>query len=104
MEPHHLIIQARYTDWWPKKHTHTQKPEESFTNDYVKELYESEHVRTATKLLHVILDAKYEKEDLHKVTETHCQHLTMTQRNEFLKLIQIFEEFLMEKLAPRKQI
>ena len=31
--------------------------------------------------------------DLHKVMETQCQHLTMTQRNELLKLLQIFEYF-----------
>ena len=67
-------------------------PEESFTNDYVEEIYESDHVRTATKLLHVILDAKYEKSDLHKVIDNQCQHLTTTQRNEFLKLLQKFEE------------
>ena len=29
-------------------------PEESFTNAYVKELYESEHVLITTKLLRVI--------------------------------------------------
>ena len=56
-------------------------PEESFTNAYVEEVYESEHVRTATKRLRVILEAKYEKSDLHKVMETQCQHLTTTQRN-----------------------
>ena len=33
-------------------------PEELFTNDYVEEVYESEYVRTATKILRVILDAK----------------------------------------------
>ena len=44
-------------------------------------MYELEHVHTNTKLLHVILDAKYEKVDLHKVMETQCQHLTMTYRN-----------------------
>ena len=57
-----------------------------FTNAYVKEVYESEHVRTATKQLRAILDAKYEKSDLHNVMETQCQHLTMTQRNDLLKL------------------
>ena len=36
-------------------------PEESFTNAYVEEVYELQHVRTATKRLRVILDAKYEK-------------------------------------------
>ena len=44
----------------------------------------------------MILDAKYEKADLHKVMENQCQHLTMTQRNEYLELLQKFEEFLIE--------
>ena len=35
------------------------KPEEPFTNDYVEEVYESEHVHTTTKRLRVILDAKH---------------------------------------------
>ena len=56
-------------------------------------MYESEHVRTATKRLCVILYSKYKKAYLHKVMETQCQHLTMTQRNEFMKLLQRFEEF-----------
>ena len=43
------------------------KPEELFTNDYVEEVYESDHVLTSTKRLRVILDAKYEREYLHKV-------------------------------------
>ena len=68
------------------------KPEGSFTNDYSKEVYESQHLRTATKLLRIILDTKYEKADLHKVIENQCQHLTMTQRNELLKLLQKSEE------------
>ena len=34
-------------------------PEELFTNAYFKEVYKSEHVRTATKQFRVILDAKY---------------------------------------------
>ena len=62
-------------------------PEESFTNSYVEEVYESEHVCTATKRLCVILEDKYRKEDLHKVMENQCQHLTMTQRNELLELL-----------------
>ena len=41
------------------------KPEELFTDARVEEVYEPEHVCTATKRLRVILDAKYEKEDLH---------------------------------------
>ena len=43
------------------KYLSTQKitPEESFTNAYVEKLYESELIRTDTKQLRVILDAKY---------------------------------------------
>ena len=65
-------------------------PEESFTNAYVDEVYDLEHVCTSTKLLRVILDAKYDKEDLRKFMETWCQHLIITQRNKLLKLLQIF--------------
>ena len=76
------------------KYLNTEKitPDESFTNAYVKEFYESEHIRTATKLLRVLLDAKYKKADLNNVMETQCRHLTMTQRNELIKLLQISEE------------
>ena len=42
--------------------------------------------------MRVILDAKYEKSDLHKVMETQCQHLTVTQRNDLMKLLQKFED------------
>ena len=44
--------------------------------------------------MHVILDAKYENSDLHKVMETQCQHLTMTQQNYLLRLLHKFEELL----------
>ena len=64
-----------------------------FTGAYVEEVYESEHVRTDTKRLCVILYAKYEKEDSHKDMETQCRHLTMTQCNGMIKLLQRFEEF-----------
>ena len=49
-----------------------------------------EHLRTAKNRLRVILYSKYEKANLHKVMETQCQHLTMTQRNEFIKLLHKF--------------
>ena len=42
-------------------------PEEYFINAYVNEVYNSQHVRTATKWLIVILDAKYENAELHTV-------------------------------------
>ena len=69
------------------------KPEESFTHAYIEEVYKSEHKRTSIKWLRVILDAKNEKTDLHKVMETQYQHLIMTQLNDLLKLFQKFEEF-----------
>ena len=59
---------------------------ESFTNDY------SDYVRIATQHLCVILDYKYKKSDPRKVMETQCQHLTITQRNELLKLLQKSED------------
>ena len=43
-----------------------------FNGAYVEELYESEHLPTENKRLCIILDAKYDKVDLHKVMETQC--------------------------------
>ena len=74
-------------------------PEESFTNAYVKGVYGSEHVHTATKLLRVILDVKYNKSDLHKFMKNQCQYLIMTQHNELLKLLQKIEYFFDGKLG-----
>ena len=71
--------------------------EESVTNVYVEEVYGSQNVRTATKKLRVILNAKYEKADLHKVMEKKCQNLAMTQRNELLQYF--LKSCLMEHLA-----
>ena len=45
-----LILNSKYREITPAA---------SFTNSYAEEVYESEHVRTSTKCLHVILDAKY---------------------------------------------
>ena len=75
-----------------------------FTDIYAEEVYGSEHVHTTTKILRVMLYAKYEYTDLHEVTENQCQHLTMTQRNELMKLLQRLKDFLMEHLEPGKQI
>ena len=50
----------------------------------------------------MILYAKYEKANLHKVMETQCQYLTMTQRNEFIKLLQIFGELFNGTLGTWK--
>ena len=57
-------------------------PKEYFTSAYVEEVFELEHVRTSTKISHIILDAKYKKEDLNKAMKNKFQHLTEEQRNE----------------------
>ena len=75
-----------------------------FTDAYVEEVYESEHLRTATKRLRTILDTKNEKSYLHKFVETQCQHLTTTRRNDLLKLLQKIEEFFDVTLGTWKQI
>ena len=51
-------------------------PEESFMNVYVEEKFESEQVRTYTKLLRTILDTKYERKDLNEVMKNQCRHST----------------------------
>ena len=55
-----------------------------------------------TKRLRVILYTKCENADLYKVVESQCQHLTMTQRNELLKLLKRFKEFFDGILGPWK--
>ena len=44
------------------------------------------------------------KKNLHKVMENQCQHLTVTQRNELLKLLQKFEDFFDGTLGTWKNI
>ena len=63
-----------------------------------------EHVHIATKLLHVILEAKYEKTNLHKVVETQCQLLIVTQRNGLIKLLEKLKSCYMKHLGPVKHI
>ena len=74
------------------------------TYAYAKEVYNSEHVSNTTKQLRVILDAKYEKVDLHKVMKTQCQYLTMIQHNNLQKYYRNLKSSLMEQLAPVKKI
>ena len=63
-------------------------------NAYVEWVHESEQVRTSTKTLRVILDAKYKKADLNKVMKNQFQNLTETEFSVLLKLLQKFEELL----------
>ena len=50
----------------------------------------------------MILDAKYKKEDQNKVMKNKCQHLTVTQRNNLLKLLQKLKELFDGKLGTWK--
>ena len=77
-------------------------PEYIFTNSYTEEIHESEQVRTSTKRLRVILDAKYKKEYLHKVMKNKFQKLIETQRNELLKLLQKSKDLFNGKLSTCK--
>ena len=65
-------------------------------------MYESEQVHTSTKQLREILDYKYEKLDLNKVMKNKSQHLIKTQHNEWLKLLQKFEDFFDGKIGTWK--
>ena len=60
----------------------------SSKNTYAEEIHESKEVCTSTKLVRVILDAKYEKSDLNKFMKNQCQHLTEAQHNELLIILQ----------------
>ena len=51
-------------------------PQESFTDVYVYEVHKSEQILTSTKILHKMLDTKYENAYLNKVTNNQCQYLT----------------------------
>ena len=61
-----------------------------------------EQVHSSTELLRVILDAKYEKSDLNKIMKNQCQHLTETQRNEFLELLKRPKELFYGTLGTWK--
>ena len=53
--------------------------------------------------MRILSDAKYEKADLHKVVETQYKHLTITQHNELLQLLQKIEVFFNRTLSTRKK-
>ena len=50
-------------------------------NSYAEEINESEQVCISTKLLRLILDAKYEKVDLNRVMKNQCQNMIEVQPN-----------------------
>ena len=75
-----------------------------FTNAYAGEIQKPEQVCTSTERLCLILYAQEKNSYLNKIMKNKCQHLTETQLNELLKLLQNLNNFLMEHLTPRKQI
>ena len=60
------------------------------------------NLSTYTKRLLVNLDASYGKMDLNKVMKNKFQHLTETQRNELIELLQNFEELFDETIGTWK--
>ena len=68
------------------------KPEESFINFYVDECFESERTVRSTRIIRRILDPKYKKSDLNKVTTEHCQHLELEEHDRLLALLRNFED------------
>ena len=52
-----------------------------------------EQVCTSTKQLSVILDDKFEKEDLNRAMENQYQHLKEVQCNKFAKIITEIQRF-----------
>ena len=71
-------------------------------NACAEDMNESEKFRTSTKQLRVILDDKYENKYSKNVMKNQCQHLTETQRNEFLKLFQKLKELCYVTLGNLK--
>ena len=56
--------------------------QEPFLNTYVYDSHESEPVRTATNRVRTILEINYEKADLNKTINVHCQHLTASEQEQ----------------------
>ena len=69
----------------------TVKSEESFINSYFNECLESDITISSMRRICGILDAKYKKEDLNKVTAKQCQHLTSNKYRNLLDLLKSFE-------------
>ena len=56
------------------------KPGESFINGYVDNCLNSEGTINSTRRIRRILDSNYEKDDLNKVMDEQCQHLSPNER------------------------
>ena len=64
----------------------TVKPKESFINSHVDEWIEPDSEISSTRRMRRIIDTKYEKADLNKVTSEQCQHLNTIERYRLLNL------------------
>ena len=64
----------------------TVKPEESFINAYISECFESESVMSEAHRMCSVLDTKYKKADLNKVTTEQFQHQNTEECNQLLSL------------------
>ena len=64
----------------------TVKPVEPFLNSYVEKCLEYNSTINSTRRMHIILDSKYEKDDLNMVMDKPCQHLNISGRYELLTL------------------
>ena len=70
----------------------TVKLEESFVNSYFHECLGYKSVINSTRRMRIILDAKYNRADLNKVTTEKFQHLTATKIHRILHLLNEFED------------
>ena len=77
---------------------------EYLTNYYAENINKPKKDHNSTIILCAIVVAKYKKAYLNNLTENQFQHLTETQHNEFLKLLQKSKSCSMENLVPGKHI
>ena len=70
---------------------------------YIEEVFESENVRSPTRISCKILDAKYEKAELNKFMNKKFQHQSEDQKNYLPRLLQKFEDFFNEALGTWKR-
>ena len=82
-------------------HLRTHESLEEVNDQYsqFQAFVEPSSTRQATRRVTENLDAKYEKEDLHKVVQENCRHLSVAQRNKMLRLLLEFEELFDDTLG-----
>jgi hypothetical protein len=63
---------------------------------------ELESTQDATKHVMQILDAKYQKADLHSIVRDNCKHLSANQKKKLLQLLKKYESLFDGTLGERK--